>query len=312
MKLSFVIPALNEEGSLNQLYQEITANCSPHTYEIIFVDDGSTDKTFTIMQQIAEQDVKVKVIKFRKNFGKAYALQVGFENATGEVVFTMDADLQDNPTEIKNFLAKLAEGYDLVTGWKVKRRDPISKRLPSKFFNWVTSRTFKLKLKDYNCGFKAYNIDLVRELDLYGEMHRYVPALADAKGFKVGQIPVHHRARKHGKSKYGMERYLRGFLDLLTVKLITKFNRSPLYLFGGIGSIFTFIGICLGLYLSIMKYAMGMPLYNRPALFLSILLILIGIQFFSIGLLGELIVSQTRKHTKQNVISISKVLNLDE
>lgn len=312
MKLSFVIPALNEQDSLEQLYQEIITNSSPHDYEIIFVDDGSTDETFSIMTQLSEQDSKVKVIKFRKNFGKAYALQIGFENATGEIIFTMDADLQDNPIEIKNFLEKLEEGYDLVTGWKVKRKDPIGKRLPSKFFNWVTSRTFKLKLRDYNCGFKAYRHELIKELDLYGEMHRYVPALAHSKGFKVGQIPVHHRARKHGKSKYGMERFLRGFLDLLTVKLITKFNRSPLYLFGGIGSIFTIIGTIIGLYLSIMKYMRGMPLYNRPALFLAILLILIGLQFFSIGLLGELIVSQTRKQTKQNVISIAEVRNLDE
>jgi len=311
MKLSFVIPALNEEESINQLYQEIIDNCGQHDYEIIFIDDGSTDKTFSVMRFISEKDKKVKVIKFRKNFGKAYALHTGFERVTGDIIFTMDADLQDNPVEIINFLDKMTEGYDLVTGWKVKRRDPISKRLPSKLFNWVTSRTFKLKLNDYNCGFKAYSKALVKELDIYGEMHRYVPALADAKGFKVGQIPVHHRAREFGKSKYGIERYLRGFLDLLTVKLITKFNRSPLYLFGGIGSILTILGTILGLYLTIMKYAMGMPLYNRPALFLSILLILVGIQFFSIGLLGELIVNQTRKHTKDNAISIEEDLNFE-
>jgi glycosyltransferase involved in cell wall biosynthesis len=264
------------------------------------------------MKNLALEDKCVKVIKFRKNFGKAYALDVGFSQVTGDVIFTMDADLQDNPIEIKNFLEKMKEGYDLVTGWKVKRRDPISKRLPSKLFNWVTSRTFKLRLNDYNCGFKAYSKNLVKELDIYGEMHRYVPALADAKGFKVGQIPVHHRAREFGKSKYGFERYLRGFLDLLTVKLITRFNRSPLYLFGGIGSILTIIGTILGLYLTIMKYAMGMPLSNRPALFLSILLILAGIQFFSIGLLGELIVNQTRKDTKGNAISIEEVCNLEK
>jgi len=312
MKLSFVIPALNEEESINQLYQEIIANCVPHDYEIIFIDDGSTDKTYQVMKDIALHDNKVRVIKFRKNFGKAYALHIGFERVTGEIVFTLDADLQDNPIEIKNFLKKMTEGYDLVTGWKVKRRDPFSKRLPSKLFNWVTSRTFKLKLNDYNCGFKAYTKDLVKELDIYGEMHRYVPALADAKGFKVGQIPVHHRAREFGKSKYGVERYLRGFLDLLTVKLITKFNRSPLYLFGGIGSILTILGTILGLYLTFMKYVQGMPLYNRPALFLAILLILAGIQFFSIGLLGELIVNQTRKHTKNNVISIEEDLNFEK
>lgn len=306
MKLSFVIPALNEEESLNILYEEIIANCAPHSYEIIFIDDGSTDKTYAIMKNISQKDDKVKVVKFRRNFGKAYALQVGFERVTGDIIFTMDADLQDNPIEIPNFIKKIEEGYDLVTGWKVKRQDPLNKRIPSKLFNWVTSRTFKLKLNDYNCGFKAYKKELVAELDIYGEMHRYVPALADAKGFKIGEIPVNHREREYGKSKYGFERFLRGFLDLLTVKLITKFNRSPLYLFGGIGSILTILGTLLGLYLTIMKYAVGMPLYNRPALFLSILLILVGIQFFSIGLLSELIVNQTRLHTKDRVISIAE------
>lgn len=312
MKLSFVIPALNEEESLSQLYKEILENVKPYDYEIIFIDDGSTDKSYQVMQSLAKEDNKVKLIKFRKNFGKAYALNVGFAKVTGDVIFTMDADLQDNPIEIKNFLDKMNEGYDLVTGWKVKRRDPFNKRIPSKLFNWVTSRTFKLKLNDYNCGFKAYSKELISELDIYGEMHRYVPALADAKGFKVGQIPVHHRAREFGKSKYGFERYLRGFLDLLTVKLITKFNRSPLYLFGGVGSILTILGTILGLYLTIMKYLMGMPLSNRPALFLAILLILAGIQFFSIGLLGELIVNQTRKHTQGNSISIQEVKNFEE
>ncbi len=306
MKLSFVIPALNEEGSLQQLHREIKENCKKYEYEILFIDDGSTDSSYKIMKSLAEEDKNVKNIKFRRNFGKAYALQVGFERAQGDIIFTMDADLQDNPTEIDNFITKIKEGNDLVTGWKVKRRDPLSKRLPSKLFNWVTSRTFKLALNDYNCGFKAYTKDLVAELDIYGEMHRYVPALAHAKGFKVAEIPVHHRAREHGKSKYGIERYLRGFLDLLTVKLITKFNRSPLYLFGGIGAIFTIIGGLLGVYLTVMKYAFGMHLSNRPAIFLTMLLILVGFQFFSIGLLGELIVSQTRKNTKNRFISIEE------
>ncbi|OQY37358.1 MAG: glycosyltransferase [Candidatus Cloacimonetes bacterium 4572_65] len=306
MKLSFIIPALNEEGSLKQLHQEIVKNCASYQYEIIFIDDGSNDSTYPLMLELADKDSNVKVVKFRKNFGKAYALQVGFERAVGDVIFTMDADLQDNPIEIPNFLKKLDEGYELVTGWKVKRRDPLSKRLPSKLFNWVTSKTFKLYLNDYNCGFKAYSKQLVKELDIYGEMHRYVPALAHAKGFRVGQIPVHHRAREHGKSKYGVERYLRGFLDLLTVKLITKYNRSPLYLFGNIGAVFTIIGAVLGAYLTVMKYGFGMHLTNRPALFLSILLILVGVQFFSIGLLGELIVNQNRHNNKSKFISIEK------
>nr|HPI25810.1 glycosyltransferase [Candidatus Cloacimonadota bacterium] len=223
MKLSFVIPVLNEADSLKQLYHEIKTNLGTHEAEIIFIDDGSTDASFQIMAELAAHDTSVKVIKFRRNFGKAAALQKGFELATGEVVFTMDADLQDDPIEIPAFLAKLDEGFDLVSGWKKKRLDPLHKRLPSKLFNSVTAHTFKLKLKDYNCGFKAYRKTLVKELSLYGEMHRYIPALAHSLGYKVGEIPVQHRARKYGKSKYGIERYLRGFFDLMTVKMVTQY-----------------------------------------------------------------------------------------
>lgn len=306
MKLSFVIPAYNEEESLQQLHQEIVHNCFANEYEIIFIDDGSNDKTYQIMKELSRVDNNVKVVKFRKNFGKAYALSVGFERAIGDIIFTMDADLQDNPIEIPRFIDKIKDGYQLVTGWKIKRKDPLNKKLPSKLFNWVTSQTFKLKLKDYNCGFKAYSRDLVNEIDIYGEMHRYIPALADAKGYKVAQIPVQHRSRQFGKSKYGFERYLRGFLDLLTVKLITKFNRSPLYLFGGIGTIFFSLGFLQGIYLTIKKYVFDAPLYNRPALFLAILLILVGLQFISIGLIGELVVSETRKLNKNSNVSIEE------
>lgn len=309
MKLSFVIPTLNEEDSLKILHKEILENIMDHQYEIIFIDDGSTDKSFQIMEEIAANDSNVRLVKFRKNFGKAAALQAGFDRAEGDVIFTMDADLQDNPVEIPNFLKKLDEGYDLVSGWKRKRHDPISKTLPSKLFNGVTSASFHLKLHDYNCGFKAYRKELVNELDIYGEMHRYVPALANAKGYKVGEIPVEHRSREFGKSKYGIERYLRGFLDLLTVKLVTSFINSPLYLFGRIGVSVTSIGFLIGLYLTISKYFFNQSLSNRPLLFLSILLIMVGLQFFSIGLLGELMVNQTRKSNKNKLISIEKLVN---
>ncbi|RLD56244.1 MAG: glycosyltransferase, partial [Bacteroidetes bacterium] len=208
MKLSFVIPTYNEEQSIEVLYREILENMSllkynELSYEIIFIDDGSTDNSFSKMQSIAEQDSNVKIVKFRKNFGKAAGLQIGFRIAEGDIIFTMDADLQDNPKEIPHFLKKIAEGYDLVTGWKKKRRDPISKTIPSKLFNSVTSSSFHLKLHDYNCGFKAYKKELIKEIDIYGEMHRYIPALAIAKGFKIAEIPVEHRKRKYGKSKYG-------------------------------------------------------------------------------------------------------------
>ena len=309
MKLSFVIPVYNEDQSLKQLYSEIIENIGDRKYEIIFVDDGSTDRSFDIMQELAKEDKNVKIIRFRKNFGKAVGLQLGFDSATGDIIFTMDADLQDDATEIPSFIKKLDEGYDLVTGWKKKRKDPISKTWPSKLFNSIVSSSFGLKLHDFNCGFKAYRKEVIKEVDIYGEMHRYIPALAHAKGFKVAEIPVHHRSRKFGKSKYGAERYLRGFLDLLTVKLVTGYIHSPLYLFGRIGSTFSLAGILIGLYLTIMKYGFGQPLYNRPLLYLSTLLIILGLQFFSIGLLGELIVNQNRKGNRLNKISITEKIN---
>ena len=313
MKISFVIPVFNEEESLNRLYEEIISNLPEQyktSYEIIFIDDGSKDKSFDILSEIAQKDKNVKIIKFRKNFGKAAALRVGFDHSKGDYVFTLDSDLQDNPKEIPRFLEKLDNGYDMVTGWKKKRHDPISKTFPSKIFNFVTSSAFKLKLHDYNCGFKAYKREVIEEIDIYGEMHRYIPALANAKGFKVTEIEVEHRKREFGKSKYGFERYMRGFLDLLTVKLVTQYVRTPLYLFGGIGVILSSIGFLIGLWLTVLKVFYHHPLYNRPMLFLSVLLIMLGIQFFSIGLLGELIINQNRKLTKEKSYSIEKKINL--
>ena len=310
MKLSFVIPVLNEADSLKQLYHEIKTNLGTHEAEIIFIDDGSTDASFQIMAELAAHDTSVKVIKFRRNFGKAAALQKGFELATGEVVFTMDADLQDDPIEIPAFLAKLDEGFDLVSGWKKKRLDPLHKRLPSKLFNSVTAHTFKLKLKDYNCGFKAYRKTLVKELSLYGEMHRYIPALAHSLGYKVGEIPVQHRARQYGKSKYGIERYLRGFFDLMTVKMVTQYVKSPLYLFGRVGLLATLAGTLLTIYLAALKIFYGMPLSNRPLLFLGILMILGGLQFISLGLISELIINRVTS-TQRLPLSIEKTINAE-
>jgi len=310
MKLTFVIPVLNEEASLLQLYGEIVANCTGHEYEIIFIDDGSTDNSYNVMCELAARDARVKIIRFRRNFGKAAALQTGFNLAQGEVIFTMDADLQDNPNEIPSFLAKLNEGYDLVSGWKRHRHDPLHKVLPSRLFNFVTARTFKLKLKDYNCGFKAYKHPLEKELNIYGEMHRYIPALADSLGYRVGQIAVEHRARLHGRSKYGMERYLRGFFDLLTVKMITQYIKSPLYLFGRIGISSAFIGLLLTAYLTYLKLFLGQPLSNRPLLFLGILLILGGLQFVSLGLISELIINRFKQGNRIPV-SISGMVNID-
>jgi hypothetical protein len=212
--------------------------------------------------------------------------------------------------EIPNFIAKLDEGYDLVSGWKHKRRDPLYKTLPSKLFNFVTTKTFHLKLRDYNCGFKAYRHPLEKELVLYGEMHRYIPVLAHSLGYKVGEIPVAHRPRKYGKSKYGKERYLRGFFDLLTVKMITQYSKSPLYLFGRIGIASTFMGFVISIYLAVLKLFYGQPLSNRPLLFLGILLILGGLQFISMGLISELIVNRFRQG-KKTPVSITHCLNIE-
>ncbi len=300
---------MNEAESLQQLYKEILGNLGEHSYEIIFVDDGSKDGSFGVMTDLAAQDKQVRVIKFRRNFGKAAALQKGFEIACGEVVFTMDADLQDNPADISAFLEKLNQGYDMVSGWKKKRRDPWHKKLPSRLFNSVTARTFKLKLNDYNCGFKAYRRELVKELYLYGEMHRYIPALANSLGYRIGEIAVQHRARQHGKSKYGLERYLRGFFDLLTVRMVTHYIKSPLYLFGRIGLISTILGSVITLYLTIMKIFWGMPLSNRPLLLMGILLILGGLQFISLGLMSELIINRINP-AQRLPLSIETTINV--
>ncbi len=310
MDISFVIPALNEQDSLVQLCQEIQTHCPSEDYEVIFIDDGSTDQSFEVLNRLGSEDKRIKAIRFRRNFGKAAALQKGFEEASGEIVFTMDADLQDDPKEIPAFLAKMDEGYDLVSGWKQKRKDPWHKTWPSKLFNLVTALTFGLKLKDYNCGFKAYRKSLTKELSIYGEMHRYIPVLAHALGFKIGQIPVHHRARQYGKSKYGIERYLRGLFDLLTIKMVTHYNKSPLYLFGRWGLASSFVGLLIAIYLAALKIFWNMPLSNRPLLFLAMLLILGGLQFVSLGLISELIVNKFSSKAPQN-ISISHTINID-
>jgi len=319
MKLSFVIPVLDEADSINTLYDEILMNISEYEYEIIFIDDGSVDNSYQVMKNLSEKDKFVKLIKFRRNFGKSAALNVGFQHATGDIIFTMDADLQDDPSEIPNFIQKLlshvhflnsGKSWDMVTGWKKKRKDPISKRLPSILFNKVVSFVFSIKLMDHNSGFKAYKNHVIKELDIYGEMHRYIPALAIAKGFFVAEIPVNHRVRVHGKSKFGSERYLRGYLDLLTVKLVTTFNRSPLYLFGGIGTLLTSTGFLIGLYLTVLRLSKQIYLSNRPLLFLCMLLIIVGLQFFSIGLIGELLVNQSRKLNKNDVVSVEEKVNI--
>jgi glycosyltransferase involved in cell wall biosynthesis len=292
--ITIVVPFLDEEGSLEELHARLTAVLSGvgQPYEILFVDDGSRDRGGEIVDALASRDPHVGVVHFRRNFGKAAALDAGFRRARGRIVFTMDADLQDDPQEIPSFLAKLSEGYDLVSGWKKKRHDPLGKTLPSKFFNFAVSTTSGLKLNDFNCGFKAYRAEAVRGLDLYGELHRYVPVLVHWRGFRVTQIPVVHHPRTTGSSKYGLERLVKGFFDLLTVLLITRYRARPLHLFGGVGLAFAFVGfVCLA-YLTVIWF-MGHGIGTRPLLLFGVLLMMVGVQLVSVGLLGEMISSMS-------------------
>jgi len=289
-EISVVVPFLDEEGSLEELHARLTQVLGGigRPYEIVFVNDGSRDRGPATVDALAEKDPHVGVVHFRRNFGKAAALDAGFRRARGAVVFTMDADLQDDPSEIPNFLAKLDEGYDLVSGWKKKRHDPLGKTLPSKLFNFVVGWASGLKLNDFNCGFKAYRAEAIQDLDLYGELHRYVPVLVHFRGYRVSQIAVQHHARKTGVSKYGVERLVKGFFDLLTVMLITRYRARPLHLFGGVGLVFAAAGFLCLAYLTVIWF-MGYGIGTRPLLLLGVLLMLVGVQLVSTGLLGEMI-----------------------
>lgn len=290
--VSVVIPLLNEEDSLPELVlhlEQVLGKLAGRRYEIIFIDDGSTDNSFNVIKQIRARNQRVRAFRFRRNYGKSAALSVGFQHAKGRIIITMDADLQDDPDEIPNLINKIREGYDLVSGWKKKRYDPITKTLPSKFFNFVTSLFSGVKLHDFNCGLKAYKQELVKDLQVYGEMHRYIPALAHWEGYKVTEIPVQHHPRKYGKTKFGVSRFLKGFLDLLTVMFTTRFLKRPLHFFGTLGGIFALSGFAIDLYLLIDWIIGRTYLSNRPLALFGIALIIVGVQLISLGLLGELI-----------------------
>ncbi len=292
--LTIVVPLLNEEGSLRELKDRIVREFDEGRFEgeIVFVDDGSRDRSFALLEEMAAEDGRVRVIKFRNNFGKAAALSAGFNEARGAIVITMDADLQDDPSEIPRLKEKIDEGFDVVSGWKKKRRDPWTKRYPSKIFNRVTSVFTGISIHDFNCGLKAYRREVVEEIDVYGELHRYIPALAAWKGFRIGEIEVTHHPRKHGRSKYGAKRILTGFLDLLTVMILTKFKPKPLHLFGLVGVGMCVIGFLISFYMVSLKIRFGDIQGRVPLLTLGVLLILMGMQFLSTGLLAELISSR--------------------
>ncbi len=289
--LSVVIPVYNEEESLQPLSDELEAalQALQQPYEIIFVDDGSTDGSFAVLQQLHEADPDhVRVVSFRRNFGKTAALSVGFRRARGEVVVTMDADLQDDPQEMPKLLKKLDEGWDLVAAWRERRQDPVSKTLPSRVANAVVARFTGLGLHDFNCGFKAHRTQVVRELKLYGDLHRYIPVLASWQGFRVAEVPVLHRPRRFGRSKYGWQRMVRGFFDFLVVLFLTHYLRRPLQLFGIAGAVCLLIGFIVGLYLTYLRL-FGPGIGWRPALFFDVMAIVVGVQLISIGLLGEML-----------------------
>jgi glycosyltransferase involved in cell wall biosynthesis len=290
--ISVVVPVHDEERSVALLYDELRAALEPleTLWEAIFVDDGSTDGTFSALTRLHSAASNVRVVRLRRNFGKAAALVAGFDQARGEIVVTIDGDLQDDPAEIPRLLAKLDEGFDLVSGWKAHRRDRLSRRLLSRVFNAVTSRFSGVRLHDMNCGLKAYRAEVVHGLRLYGELHRFIPVLAHYRGYRIAELPVNHRQREHGRSRYGIERYLRGFLDLLTVSFIGRYRHRPLHLFGGLGLVLTTIGIAILVYLTVDK-ALGHAIGGRPLLTLGVLLVVVGMQFFSLGLISEMITS---------------------
>ena len=287
--ISVVIPLYNEEQSLAELTDKIAEAIDNYTFEIIFVDDGSEDSSWDVISGLNQKFSYVKGVRFRRNYGKSDALQAGFDEAYGKYVVTMDADLQDDPNEISVLIEMLKNEYDLVSGWKKNRHDPISKTVPSRFFNAVTRFTTGIRLHDFNCGLKAYRKEVTDSIYLYGEMHRYVPLLAQWQGFdRIGEKEVKHHPRKYGKTKFGISRFLNGCLDLLTLLFVNRYMRQPMHFFGSMGVLFLIVGVGISGWLAYLKLFMGEPLNNRPLLFLGILLILIGVQFFSIGFLGEI------------------------
>lgn len=296
--VSFVVPLYNERESLRELHDRIAAEMQRlgiEDFEYVFVNDGSKDGSAELLDELHAEDPRVNVVHFRRNFGKAAGLDAGFQRARGDILFTMDADLQDDPAEIGNFLQKLDEGYDLVSGWKRVRHDPISKTLPSKLFNKTLSAVGGVSLHDFNCGFKAYRREAALSVSIYGELHRYIPVLVHWQGFRVSEIPVQHHARRFGASKYGMERLLKGFLDLLTVVLLTRFSARPLHLFGGAGAFLGALGFGVLSYLTVLWF-MGEGIGQRPLLILGVLLMLVGVQLVSSGLVAEML---TRQNSQQ-------------
>ncbi|WP_299211909.1 glycosyltransferase family 2 protein [uncultured Aquimarina sp.] len=309
MDISVVIPLLNEQESLTELYDWIAKvmQSNSYSYEIIFIDDGSTDGSWDAITTLSKKDQNVKGIQFLRNYGKSQALHAGFGEALGDVVITMDADLQDNPEEIPELYDLIVkDNYDLISGWKKKRYDSvIAKNLPSKLFNAAARKTSGLKLHDFNCGLKAYKNQVVKHVDVHGEMHRYIPVLAKNAGFnKIGEKVVLHQARKYGKTKFGMSRFINGFLDLITIWFMSRFGKRPMHFFGLIGTILFIVGFCFSLYLGIDKLFIekkGRLIAQRPEFYVALTSMILGTQFFLAGFLGEIILTSKRDKERYNI-----------
>lgn len=303
-EISVIIPAKDEERSIQKLYNELSFVLKKlkKPYEIIFIDDGSTDNTFKNIKTIANKDKNTKGIKLRGNFGKAVALSVGFEKALGNIVITMDADLQDDPKEIPNFLDKINEGYDLVSGWKKVRHDPPTKVVPSRVINFLTRALTGVTIHDINCGYKAYKRKVVQNLNIYGELYRFIPIFVAKQNFKITEIPVEHRARKYGKSKYSWDRFIKGALDLMTVVFLTSFKNRPGHFFGSIGLGLFSGGFIIGLYITYLRLTTGSIQNRHPLLYLGMLLMIVGVQLVSTGLVSELIIHSRSKNSTEKYI----------
>jgi len=312
--VSFVIPVYNEEENLPDFYRELTAAGEKlhGSCEIIFVDDGSRDGSFPALRKIQAADPKVKIIRLRKNFGQTAALAAGFDRSRGEIIITLDADLQNDPADVPLLVAKMNEGFDIVSGWRVKRKDKfVSRRLPSKAANWIISRITKVKLHDYGCTLKAFRRDVVKNIKLYGEMHRFIPAIASTMGVAIAEVPVNHRPRIHGKSKYNITKSVRVALDLLTVKFLLSYSTRPLQIFGLFGLLAGLMGGILGGILSYQRLILKQGIANRPLLLLSVLLIVIGIQFITMGLLGEIMVRIYHEAVEKHIYAVREVIDSD-
>ena len=313
--VSIVIPVYNEEENIPLLYKELKEVLEklPYDYEIIFVDDGSTDQTYEILQRLAQEDPKVKVVRFRRNYGQTAAMYAGFQYAKGDVIITMDGDLQNDPHDIPKLLEKIKEGYDIVSGWRKNRKDPfLSRILPSKIANWIISKVTGVHLHDYGCTLKAYRKEVAKNFRLYGDMHRFLPAVAKSFGAKITEIVVNHRPRIHGKSKYGIGRTVRVILDILLVKFLNDYLNKPMYVFGTTGLLLLGLGFLILLYLTVEKIFFGESIVGRPLLILGVLLFLSGLQLLSTGIIAEIIV-RTYYESKRDVpYRVEKVLNFEE